>query len=188
MNDALPRNAPPPNMAPIDFETEVGPLPLKGAIPDGLRGTLVRNGPNPVMPDPKEHWFAGDGMLHAFSIDDGKNGAEIRYRNRWVRTQRWQAAAKARTCPAASRKRPRTGSSATTARPTPTSSAMPATCWRSRRRTCRWKWRCPRSTRSAPTTSRVACRAPSPRTPRPIRRPASCCSSATARRRRCRTA
>jgi len=99
MNDALPRNAPPPNMAPIDFETEVGPLPLKGAIPDGLRGTLVRNGPNPVMPDPKEHWFAGDGMLHAFSIDDGKNGAEVRYRNRWVRTQRWQAAAKGKDLP-----------------------------------------------------------------------------------------
>lgn len=97
MNDALPRSAPPPNMAPIDFETDTGPLPLKGTLPAGLRGTLVRNGPNPVAPDPKAHWFAGDGMLHAFSIGDGKDGqGEVRYRNRWVRTQRWQAAAEGR--------------------------------------------------------------------------------------------
>lgn len=102
MNDALPRNAPPPNMAPIDFETDTGPLPLKGALPAGLRGTLVRNGPNPVAPDPKAHWFSGDGMLHAFSIGDGdgdgRNG-EVRYRNRWVRTQRWQAAAQGKDLP-----------------------------------------------------------------------------------------
>lgn len=89
MNDAIPRSAPPPNMDPIDFETEVASLPLKGTLPAGLRGTLVRNGPNPVAPDPKAHWFSGDGMLHAFRIGDG----QVRYRNRWVRTQRWQAAA-----------------------------------------------------------------------------------------------
>lgn len=88
MNDAVPRSAPPPNMAPIDFECEVGPLPIKGELPAGLRGTLVRNGPNPVAPEPKAHWFMGDGMLHAFRIADG----QVSYRNRWVRTQRWQAA------------------------------------------------------------------------------------------------
>lgn len=92
MNDARPRSAPPPNMAPIDFETEAGPLPLKGTLPAGLCGTLVRNGPNPVVPDLKEHWFSGDGMLHAFSLADG----EVHYRNRWVRTARWQAAAEGR--------------------------------------------------------------------------------------------
>jgi carotenoid cleavage dioxygenase-like enzyme len=79
-------------MAPIDFETEVGPLPLKGALPAGLCGTLMRIGPNPVTPDPKAHWFAGDGMLHAFAIADGA----VHYRNRWVRTQRWKAAVEGR--------------------------------------------------------------------------------------------
>ena len=89
MNESTPRrSAPPPNMAPIDFETEIAPLPLRGRLPDGLRGTLVRNGPNPRVPDPKEHWFVGDGMLHAFTIADG----QVHYRNRWVRTERWQAA------------------------------------------------------------------------------------------------
>jgi carotenoid cleavage dioxygenase-like enzyme len=76
------------NLGPIDFETTLGPLPLTGALPTGLHGTLVRNGPNPVHPNPQAHWFAGDGMLHAFSIA----GGAVHYRNRWVRTQRWQAA------------------------------------------------------------------------------------------------
>ena len=79
MNEATPRrSAAPPNMAPIDFETEVGPLPLHGALPAGLRGTLIRNGPNPRVPDAKAHWFSGDGMLHAFHIADGA----VHYRNR----------------------------------------------------------------------------------------------------------
>ena len=91
------RQVPPPNMAPIDFETEVVSLPLQGRLPDGLRGTLVRNGPNPRVPDPKEHWFVGDGMLHAFTIADG----QVHYRNRWVRTERWQAADAAARNPAA---------------------------------------------------------------------------------------
>ncbi|MDM0014473.1 carotenoid oxygenase family protein [Variovorax sp. J22P168] len=85
MNEATPRrSAPPPSMSPIDFETDVGPLPLQGRLPEGLAGTLVRNGPNPAVPDPKAHWFVGDGMLHAFRIEDG----QVRYRNRWVLTSR----------------------------------------------------------------------------------------------------
>ncbi|MEO6973482.1 MAG: carotenoid oxygenase family protein [Rhodoferax sp.] len=89
MNETVPlHSAPPPNMAPFGFETEVASLPLRGRLPDGLRGTLVRNGPNPRVPDPREHWFLGDGMLHAFTIGDG----QVNYRNRWVRTARWEAA------------------------------------------------------------------------------------------------
>ncbi len=83
MNEATPRHtAAPSNLAPIDFETEVGPLPLHGTLPESLRGTLVRNGPNPRVPDAKAHWFSGDGMLHAFHIADGA----VHYRNRWVKT------------------------------------------------------------------------------------------------------
>src|SRR5262245_23978188 len=81
------------NLDPIGYEMDAGPLPLKGGVPAGLRGTLVRNGPNPVVPDPQAHWFTGDGMLHAFHIRDG----EVRYRNRWVRTTRWEYA-RARSC------------------------------------------------------------------------------------------
>jgi len=73
---------PPPNRGPIDFECEIDALPLTGTLPPGLEGVLVRNGPNPLVPDPRAHWFTGDGMLHAFHIDGGR----VRYRNRWVRT------------------------------------------------------------------------------------------------------
>jgi carotenoid cleavage dioxygenase-like enzyme len=56
-----------------------------GSIPPELRGTLLRNGPNPIAPDPAAyHWFSGDGMLHAIEL----SGGEARYRNRWVRTDR----------------------------------------------------------------------------------------------------
>ncbi len=58
-------------------------------MPRELNGTLFRNGPNPQFPDASghAHWFTGDGMLHAFTLDDGKAS----YRNRWVRTPKWQA-------------------------------------------------------------------------------------------------
>ncbi|MBK1661508.1 carotenoid oxygenase family protein [Paracraurococcus ruber] len=78
------------NFAPIGTENDVADLPVRGRIPDGLRGTLFRNGPNPQFPpaDPAHHhWFLGDGMVHAFTLRDGKVG----WRNRWVRTDKWQA-------------------------------------------------------------------------------------------------
>jgi carotenoid cleavage dioxygenase len=51
-------------------------------LPRELNGTLYRNGPNPQFPSPTAHWFVGDGMLHAFHLENGKAS----YRNRWVRT------------------------------------------------------------------------------------------------------
>ncbi|MDM0027398.1 carotenoid oxygenase family protein [Variovorax saccharolyticus] len=85
--ESLPSVAQPTARSPIDFETDLGPLPLRGELPDGLVGALVRNGPNPVFPNPAEHWFVGDGMLHAFYLGDG----QVHYRNRWIRTQRYLA-------------------------------------------------------------------------------------------------
>ena len=32
------------------------------------------------------HWFTGDGMIHAFFVEDGK----VAYRNRYVRTPKWE--------------------------------------------------------------------------------------------------
>jgi carotenoid cleavage dioxygenase len=76
------------NFAPVTTELTIEePLPMDGAIPDGLEGLLLRNGPNPAMvPDPSRyHWFAGDGMVHAVELRDG---AAVSYRNRWVRTRK----------------------------------------------------------------------------------------------------
>jgi carotenoid cleavage dioxygenase len=72
------------NFAPVRDELTVLDLPVEGAIPPALRGRLLRNGPNPIGPDPASyHWFTGDGMLHAIELRDGK---AVSYRNRWVRT------------------------------------------------------------------------------------------------------
>ncbi|MGI8841077.1 MAG: carotenoid oxygenase family protein [Caulobacteraceae bacterium] len=74
------------NFAPIrdedDFELEV-----TGEIPADLAGAFYRNGPNPQFaPRDDHHWFAGDGMIHAFFVEGGK----VRYRNRYVRTPKWR--------------------------------------------------------------------------------------------------
>jgi len=42
---------------------------------------------NPQFEAPGAHWFVGDGMLHAFHLENGRAS----YRNRWVRTPKWQA-------------------------------------------------------------------------------------------------
>jgi carotenoid cleavage dioxygenase len=77
------------NFAPIWTESDAYWLPVTGELPKGLEGTLFRNGPNPQFwpTSPHHHWFGGDGMIHAFTIEKGR----VRYRNRWVRTPKWQA-------------------------------------------------------------------------------------------------
>jgi len=75
------------NFAPITTEYDVPAAKLLGELPRELNGTLFRNGPNPQFPAPAAHWFSGDGMLHAFSLGEGRAS----YRNRWVRTPKWQA-------------------------------------------------------------------------------------------------
>ena len=76
------------NYAPVTFEADAPDLPLRGELPKDLAGTLYRNGPNPQFAprDPNHHWFVGDGMIHAFHIADGR----VSYRNRWVRTPKWE--------------------------------------------------------------------------------------------------
>ncbi len=76
------------NYAPILFEADAPDLAVRGELPKDLAGTLYRNGPNPQFPprDANHHWFLGDGMIHAFRIADGR----VAYRNRWVRTPKWQ--------------------------------------------------------------------------------------------------
>jgi len=72
------------NFGPVSEEVEALDLPVTGAIPPALAGTLLRIGPNPIAPNPRTyHWFLGDGMVHAFELRDGR---AVSYRNRWVRT------------------------------------------------------------------------------------------------------
>ena len=78
-----PRN----NRGPIPFESDASYLKVTGELPRELNGTLYRNGPNPQFDVPDAHWFVGDGMLHAFHLENGR----VSYRNRWVRTPKWQA-------------------------------------------------------------------------------------------------
>ncbi|HLY04702.1 MAG TPA: carotenoid oxygenase family protein [Rhizomicrobium sp.] len=76
------------NFAPVRSEDAFAHLPVEGEIPRALQGTLYRNGPNPQFEprDPDHHWFAGDGMIHAFRFADGN----VSYCNRYVRTPRWE--------------------------------------------------------------------------------------------------
>lgn len=74
------------NFAPICSEDDFD-LVVKGEIPKELKGTLYRTGPNPQFePRGEYHWFTGDGMIHAFHVEDGK----VTYRNRYVRTPKWE--------------------------------------------------------------------------------------------------
>lgn len=68
---------------PVTDELDVDGLAVSGSLPDGLRGTFLRNGPNPMFePLGRYHMFDGDGMLHAVTLDDGRAS----YRNRWIRS------------------------------------------------------------------------------------------------------
>ena len=72
---------------PVNTEADAGHLHITGEMPRELLGTLYRNGPNPQFaPRGPYHWFGGDGMIHAFHIENGN----VCYRNRWVRTPKWE--------------------------------------------------------------------------------------------------
>jgi carotenoid cleavage dioxygenase len=73
------------NFAPVPDELTVTDLPVTGTIPGELQGRYVRNGPNPLAPEPDNyHWFVGDGMVHGVELRDG---VASWYRNRWVRSK-----------------------------------------------------------------------------------------------------
>ena len=68
---------------PVTDERDDVDLHVTGDLPAGLRGALIRNGPNPAFePLGRYHMFDGDGMLHAVTFDDGT----VSYRNRWIRS------------------------------------------------------------------------------------------------------
>lgn len=70
--------------APVAEERTAFDLPVTGTLPAELTGRYVRNGPNPIDPDPAtQHWFTGAGMVHGVRLDEGRAHW---YRNRYVRT------------------------------------------------------------------------------------------------------
>lgn len=76
------------NMVPLASECVSADLPIQGELSRDLNGTLFRNGPNPKFPVASEHWFTGDGMVHAFTLSDGRES----YRNRrpgQTQSRRW---------------------------------------------------------------------------------------------------
>src|SRR5436309_14022464 len=69
------------NFAPWRAEGEARDLTVVGEIPRELNGTYYRTGPNPAFaPLGRYHWFDGDGMIHAITLDVGRAA----YRNRCV--------------------------------------------------------------------------------------------------------
>jgi carotenoid cleavage dioxygenase-like enzyme len=73
--------------APVNVEGDAANLHITGELPKELCGTLYRNGPNPQFATRgQHHWFQGDGMIHAFHLENGRAS----YKNRWVRTPKWK--------------------------------------------------------------------------------------------------
>ena len=66
---------------------------VEGKIPEGLRGVLYRNGPALFERAGQryQHWFDGDGLMHAWTIGDGR----IRHQARLVETYKLKTERKA---------------------------------------------------------------------------------------------
>ncbi len=158
------------NLAPIPMECDAPHLKVTGELPRELNGTLYRNGPNPQFDAPGAHWFVGDGMLHAFHLENGRAS----YRNRWVRTPKWQAEHDAgralfggfgRKLPDTPARHHRGRRRRQHQHHLPCRQA----CWRWRKAICRPRSSPVRSTVLAIATTRAPSRVPSPRIPRSIR-------------------
>jgi carotenoid cleavage dioxygenase-like enzyme len=67
---------------------------IQGAIPPGLEGTLYRVGADWQYPSKRtdDIFIDGEGQIHMFRFEDG----QVSYRNRWVRTERYELLRKVR--------------------------------------------------------------------------------------------
>ncbi|MGK5558623.1 carotenoid oxygenase family protein [Actinomadura kijaniata] len=74
--------------AALDDEHDYTVDEIDGRLPEGLTGTLYRNGPGrwQVGETLLDHIFDGDGMVSLFSFA----GGAVRYRNRYVRTRHYR--------------------------------------------------------------------------------------------------
>ena len=69
----------------LDRETHVDELPVRGALPLWLQGSLLRTGPAQWEAGERSmnHWFDGFAMLHRFSFAAGA----VSYANRFLETR-----------------------------------------------------------------------------------------------------
>ncbi|MGI8511866.1 MAG: carotenoid oxygenase family protein [Solirubrobacteraceae bacterium] len=74
----------------LEAETDLATLPVRGALPPWLTGSLLRTGPAKweVGDEAYRHWFDGLAMLHRFAFGDGG----VSYRNRFLRGRTYRAA------------------------------------------------------------------------------------------------
>jgi len=84
-------------------EETAASVPVRGDLPPWLRGSLIRNGPGAFsFPGGSEvdHWFDGLATLYRFTFDPGDaadsvaggDGDAVHYRNRFLRTDAYEAA------------------------------------------------------------------------------------------------
>jgi carotenoid cleavage dioxygenase-like enzyme len=74
----------------LDRETSIQDLPVHGALPSWLGGTLLRTAPAKFEVGDRSynHWFDGLAMLHAFTFSGGR----VSYANRYLRSQSYREA------------------------------------------------------------------------------------------------
>jgi carotenoid cleavage dioxygenase-like enzyme len=154
------------NLAPIPMECDAPFLKVEGELPRELNGTLYRNGPNPQFEAPGAHWFVGDGMLHAFHLENGRAS----YRNRWVRTPKWQAEHDAGRAlfGGFGRKLPDAPATTTQDGGVANTNIIFHACWRWRKAICRPRLSRARFRGAAIATTMAPSPDPSPRIPRSI--------------------
>jgi carotenoid cleavage dioxygenase-like enzyme len=80
--------------APSRVEAEIYDLVIEGTLPEDLQGSWYQTVPDPQFP-PKLGWdtfLSGDGMVRMFRFQDG----HVDFKQRYVRTERWQLERQAR--------------------------------------------------------------------------------------------
>jgi carotenoid cleavage dioxygenase-like enzyme len=80
--------------APSRVEAEIYDLVIEGTLPADLQGNWYQAVPDPQFP-PKLGWdtfLSGDGMVRMFRFEDG----HVDFKQRYVRTERWQLERQAR--------------------------------------------------------------------------------------------
>jgi carotenoid cleavage dioxygenase-like enzyme len=76
--------------ASLDAEVRLDSLPVRGALPPWLTGSLVRTGPAKFEVGGRSvnHWFDGLAMLHRFAFGEG----EVAYASRFLRSRAYREA------------------------------------------------------------------------------------------------
>jgi len=85
-------------LATADVEGDISPRILElvhGRVPEGLKGTLYRNGPAQFRRPggSSQHWFDGDGMVRRWHIEDGRVDLAARFADTAKRRQEAEAGA-----------------------------------------------------------------------------------------------